>query len=661
MSLLRDFGEIFRGESTMPQVVLACVLGATLGFVPGFFLPEDVGGGFLQAPGLIITLFALALIFNTNFGLFGVMAGLAKLASIPLLPVSFAVGRYLLEGPTEGLFRWVVQAPVLAWFGFQYYATTGGVALGVLVGVATGVSMWMALASVRTRLAAAETGSERFRTVTSKWYVRFLGWFFLGSGKGKEHTWKDLAERGRKGMPIRWAGVVAALVLVGLAFAVHGVLGSEWFKRQARDGLTRWNGATVDLAETGLDLLGGALRLGGLAMADADRLTVDLFRARTLDLDLSTSDLLAGRIVVDELVSSDAASGVGRDRPGERWRGGGTEPPPPEPPPVEGGDGRSLEDYVAEAQVWKQRLETAARWLEKFSGEDEEEIRPDESAAERDARVARETELRGLVGAVAQHLLAAVPAVTIRELRLDSVVAADLDGDVVDIRGSNVSSHPTRGTEPMSLSIAARSGRFAFAFGFDPRSGGKPTVDLTIRDLPVDAVARSLKALPLAGGTLDLTLRGSVDTAHAGGTWIDLPLEVAMKGTSLVLDGQRTPLDELRMPIGLKGPLAAPSVAVDTAAFTDALVAQGRVELANRVRAEAAKWLPGQIGEFGDAAGALIDGTKSAEQLAEEAKRRAAEEAEKLRQEALRRAEEEAKKALPEALRGLLPGRKKDG
>ena len=110
MFLLRKIGKIVRGSATRPQILAASVLGGMLGFVPGFFLPGDLGGGFLQAPGLILTLFALVLVLDANLAVFGIVTLVAKLVSLAALPLSFAVGRVLLEGPTEGLFRFLVNA-----------------------------------------------------------------------------------------------------------------------------------------------------------------------------------------------------------------------------------------------------------------------------------------------------------------------------------------------------------------------------------------------------------------------------------------------------------------------------------------------------------------------------------------------------------------------
>ncbi|MCA8973372.1 MAG: hypothetical protein KDC98_01555, partial [Planctomycetes bacterium] len=66
----RQLGAILRGRTTRLQVLLACVLGGLLGFVPGFFLPSDLVGGFTQAPGLIAALLCIALIANANLAVF---------------------------------------------------------------------------------------------------------------------------------------------------------------------------------------------------------------------------------------------------------------------------------------------------------------------------------------------------------------------------------------------------------------------------------------------------------------------------------------------------------------------------------------------------------------------------------------------------------------
>src|SRR5262249_27057980 len=132
MFLTRKIGGFLRGKATRGQVLAAALLAALLGFVPGFFLPGDLGGGFMQAPGLILSLLFLVLVLNATLGVFGLVTVAAKLVSSATLPLAAAIGGLLLDGPTRALFKPLVNGPVTAWFGLHYYATTGGLVLGLL-------------------------------------------------------------------------------------------------------------------------------------------------------------------------------------------------------------------------------------------------------------------------------------------------------------------------------------------------------------------------------------------------------------------------------------------------------------------------------------------------------------------------------------------------
>ena len=117
MFLTRSVGNFLRGKATPGQLFVAALLGGMLGFLPTFFAPNNAGGGFAQAPGLILSLLFLPLVLNVNLALVGLVAIIAKLLSLMLLPVSFAIGRVLLDGPLQPLFQFLVNAPVTAWLG----------------------------------------------------------------------------------------------------------------------------------------------------------------------------------------------------------------------------------------------------------------------------------------------------------------------------------------------------------------------------------------------------------------------------------------------------------------------------------------------------------------------------------------------------------------
>ena len=83
---------------------------------------------------------------------------------------------------------------------------------------------------------------------------------------------------------------------------------------------------------------------------------------------------------------------------------------------------------------------------------------------------------------------------------------------------------------------------------------------------------------------MDVELKGKLE-ARGVGMWLDLPLQVTLRGTTLRLPGTSpTAIAKLDLPLGIRGPLASPSVRLDDKALTDALVAAGKAELAGQVQ-----------------------------------------------------------------------------
>ena len=110
MLITPKLGKTLRGAATPFQLYSASVLMSVVGFMPGFS----------QAWGTIVAILLLLIVLNANLVL-GAFAGLAaKLVSLLLMPVTFAVGRFLLDGPTQGLFQALINAPVFALFGMEY-------------------------------------------------------------------------------------------------------------------------------------------------------------------------------------------------------------------------------------------------------------------------------------------------------------------------------------------------------------------------------------------------------------------------------------------------------------------------------------------------------------------------------------------------------------
>ncbi len=571
--MIRNVVSILRGKATPMQVFLAGLLGALIGFVPSV----STSGGLLLAYVLLV------LVLNANIGVCLLVAGLAKLLSLLAMPLAFSVGRWMLEGPLSGVFETAVNAPVLAWFGLEYYATTGGVVLGLVSGVIVGGLMGKSLASFRGRMARVEEKNEKFTKVSTAWYSRFFLWLVVGKGHGKK-TYADLAAQG-KGKPIRIVGVVVVALVVGAFFVAPSALSGPYLAGAARGGLEAWNGATVDVDSVELDLAAGKLAVSGLAMADPNALDTDLFRAARLEADVGTEDLLRKKIVIDRLVVVEGATGASRSSPGAL-----VGPPPAPAPPTEeettGGvldPGKSLEDYLADAEVWKQRLAQAREWLEALSSDEEggEGGAAEDEESLRD-RLEREVAEKGYASVVARHLLHDAPTLLVREVVAGGVRSEQLDGSLLDVTIRNLSTAPALVPDAPRLTILSQDGRLDVDVGLGGASAAAAdnTLRFVLKGVSAETVGGAVRVdgePALAQGTLDFAIDGQWSGGAVGR--LDLPLDVTFHDCVVRLPSGARKVDGLVMPFGLRGRLDDPRVTFDDDALRDAILAGAKAEL----------------------------------------------------------------------------------
>lgn len=608
--LFRKIGQLIRGKATPFQLMAACVLGATLGFMPGW----------AAAPGLTAALLLLLVVLNANL-LLATLIGLgAKLLSLAAMPAVFALGRFLLDGPTRGLLESAINAPVLAWFGFEVYVTTGGLVAGLIVGVLVGLLVVKTISGYRRKMVELEKNSERFQQFTSRRWVKFLTFVLVGSGPGKKVTYEQLLNK-KVGNPIRTLGAVFVALLVLLLFLLQGFVQSSIVTAALQSGLERINGATVDVGGVELDLKAGRLTLTGLAMADPNRLDTDVFRAASIEADVSAPSLLRKRMHLDRVLVRDATHGEKRQTPGRRYA-----PPPEEPkqepPPPEGT--KRLEDYLRDAAVWKERLAQAKRWLDKLSGPEEEEpattTEPESTAARAETlreRLERQVEELGYRRVRADHLVQKTPTFTIGELTAGQVHVVELKDETLDITARNLSTHPALLGQAPEITVVSSKDTLGFAtrLGRFDATPGDNTLSAHYHGLPTDAVAGQLKLAgekPLTGGTIDLDAKGALTTR--GGVRVSLPLVATLHQVTLAMPGmQPTPVDRLEVPIALEGRLDRPRIRVDDQGLAKALVKAGVQRATDEATARAKEELNKQVGEqlgnqIGEQGGQLLQG-----------------------------------------------------
>lgn len=590
MFVTRKIGSLIRGRATPFQVYLACALGALLGFIPGF----------QQAPGLIALWIVCLLILKANLFLAGLVGLLSKAILLLAMPVAFHAGRLLLEGPTEGLFKALANAPVTAYFGFDYYVVTGGQLLGLLVGLACGFGVSRALRAYRRKMAAltADGDERRLNRWSAKPWAKVLKFLFLGKGKGKK-SYEELLSQ-RVGNPFRIPGVIAAVVLLALGYLGVRLLSDPLLTAAIQRGLTVANGATADLENAHLDLNEGRLELDGLAMADPNDLDTNIFAARRLVADISGMDILRRRFSVDRLVIDDASSGLAREEPGERV---GPREPAEEAPPLQLPDYQDLGSVLENAPEYRERLQQIKRWLESLGGADD----PKKDKVALRKTLASRVRALGYANVRKLDMIEGSPTVWIRNMVANSVETPYLEGMVLDITAEDLSSHPSLVEDNPSIKVVSKDGRFQAELDLGAAAGRTENqLSLRLDGLAVDEVAANLKRdgdgqPPVSGGTMDLAVNGVLSAIDS-----DLRVEATLKDTTLRIGGSSAETDRLTLPLYLRGPIDNPSVKLDSKALTKALADVGKRELARKANEELGIELPQGAGE-----GNLEDQAKS--------------------------------------------------
>jgi len=574
--VIRKIGALLRGKATPIQIFLASLLGGLMGFVP------DLGHG----GGLFVLYLLLLLVLNANVGLAALVALLAKLVAMLVMPATFEVGRWLLDGPLQGLFAAAVNAPVLALLGLEHYATSGGVVVGAVFGVLCGWLLVRSVAGFRAKMAKLESGSDRYAKLTSATWSRLLLWLLVGGRHGKM-TYGQMLERQSRN-PIRVAGLVVALVVTAVVLVAPSLVSGPVLTAATKDGLQTWNGATVDVGDVQLDLTAGSLVVTDLAMADPNDLGTDLFRAARLEADVRGADLLRKRLAIDRIVVVDGQNGAARASPGELVG------PAPAPTPTAGdGDGaptKTLEDYFADAEAWKERLAQVREWLEQL-GDEEAPPAPGEPVPEEEGtldRIERQVRDRGYAAVVARHLLTEAPSLLVGEILAEGVRSTAVGSDL-DLTITNLSTDPELVDEPARLRLTSRDGALDVDLSLDGKAGGGG-VSFLLRGVATDRVASSLSVdgrSPVRGGTLDVELVGGWAGGRVG--QLDLPLNVRLHGVTVDLPGGERLVDDLVLPFGLSGPIDNPSIRFDADELKDALLAGAKAELEGELDAKRAE------------------------------------------------------------------------
>lgn len=553
--ITRKIGKILRGNATPAQLMLATCFGCMLGFMPGWS----------QAGGLIILLLLGLMILNANIWITGIAGLCAKAISIPLMPLTFGLGRALLDGPMTGVFQPLINAPVTALLGFEYYVVTGGLIFGLGLGLVSGNLLVRAVKGYRTKMATLQEGSEAYIKWASKRSIKILTWLLMGSGPTK--SYEELAQL--KGKPIRWVGVFGAALFVVLLILIRLFFTDEIVTNYLIASLEKANGATVDVANAQVDLTEGRMTIDKLAMADPNALDTDLLRAEKININISASDLLRKRLTMDEITLIDTSSGEKRAIKGSRV---GQAVEPSQPPKTQGDD-KTIDDYIKQAKKWKDRLSQVREWLNKVATPKSD---PSDKQTLED-RLNQQIQQLGYARVAATHLITGKPTLTILKLTAGKVTVAQLPNQTLDINATNLSTHGNLLDQPTTIDITSSTGNLLFNLAMPNQSASTGILKFVGKGFSTDNVAGDLKigeTNPLSGGTFDLILDSQL-TSTFGTMSIDAPLNITLHNATFNIAGNTQQVTTMNLPITLKGPIDNPAITVDSKALKKALVDAG--------------------------------------------------------------------------------------
>ena len=311
---------VLLGFSRRVRQTQGVALAVSLGLLAGF-----VGGWNLS----LVALLLLAVVFNVRARTFFVMWVVGFALSWMLVPLSFGLGRWLLDH--TGLGAWLAtnfDEQLIAWFGWDRYTLVGGALFALFLAVPTvlGLRAWR-LSKRRagqanevrenvTAVASPAAATDAMRLAHRSRWRRWLG--------AAEEALIQEATPAHASLVRPWAlwGLVVSLATAALA---AWLLTPRFAATRLIEVLTWANGAKVDAQRISVTPWTGHVEIDGLTATDPSFPELDRLRIGRLWGQLDTTALVRGRLVIESMqvtgvstssTPNHAAAGVGTSSPG---------------------------------------------------------------------------------------------------------------------------------------------------------------------------------------------------------------------------------------------------------------------------------------------------------------------------------------------------------
>ncbi|MEE8592671.1 MAG: TIGR03546 family protein, partial [Candidatus Bipolaricaulota bacterium] len=280
----------------------------------GFAFALGVFAG-LPPMGLHILIPAtLGLLFRCSFRAFLISLGVFKLISLAVAPVSYAIGKWLLDSQRglDAFWRWLFHLPVIAPMGYSRYLLFGSLVLALALGIP--VFFLIRLLVRRYR--------DSFATWVSGW--RVSGWLKGKRGVGLARRFlaggatKYEVKPPPKGIfrSIRREMLFGLPILYAVAYLIAAIV-VPFFAGTLATSTASWVvGSEVAVSDSAFNLFTGGLTLSNLTIQDPEVPDENLVVIPELKVDAGMLPLISKRVVLNSVVIADAELHVKREADG---------------------------------------------------------------------------------------------------------------------------------------------------------------------------------------------------------------------------------------------------------------------------------------------------------------------------------------------------------
>lgn len=300
----RGLFKILNAELTPAQIAFGFCFGIAAGLVP-------FGWNTLF-------LFSIALVFNCSFSGALLTFPFAKLFSIPLASISYALGHALLDALSfldslwNNLFHW----PVLALMDYHRYLIFGSYVLSFLIAIPVFFLIKRTVERYRTIwLESLENKLDATRAYQAlqrrSWLFRLVQWAMGGRVYFREKAPERLFFRIFRKESLWAVPVLYALVLVLLALIVPLTISTL-----VAQATTFVIGGEVDVRSASFNSLNGRLVVPRLTVQNPSKKEENVVVLSDLALDLDLPALLSKRLVINEASVGEISFNVRREADG---------------------------------------------------------------------------------------------------------------------------------------------------------------------------------------------------------------------------------------------------------------------------------------------------------------------------------------------------------